>query len=727
MKKAGKQPLGAKSLPVVIKVTIPFCMVSIILIIVLFMGAFQKGLAQQAVSAGDTQAPSIVTEADEAVETAEDVEIETETEKPPANEPEVVLVSEKISFIPCSVSGESVEKDLTLFIKDSDNSKITGVDFKIKLASPEDGDVLQGYLDKLEDLNQRIESVGEETEKQEAVYRKLKTAFRVELQDNYDRLAERKQRIIAEYAEALETLEGAVYTDEDQDGMIEIADIDAGDYSACFVPVGDYDAQQYVVGVNVKDQIEYKVVESIQDKTVSDTVAGDVEQTHANIKVESVREDTVTLEQSSQDVETAEYEEKAGFSITLIPEVPEEMTDSSASYTDISTENNEGSLSGNLSGTAGVESVISISSSLKLYAVAGAESARIVTSFANVTSVSLSASEELSQILMMEEAENGYRITVHTPSQVVETVTGELIYSGLDAAGNGISVSCFVEIVGADTVLTDTDGTPLYVSGAGGMVSATVGNYQPGNTYYTKVRDEVITYHGWQTIDGKQYYYDESGNPLTGVQVIAGVEYHFRSDGVLMTDGYGIDVSKWQGTIDWSKASTVISFAIVRCGFRGTSGKIAQDPTAAANAAGARANGVKVGFYFYSMAMTEAQAVEEASLAVSMAKANGGLDLPIYIDMEDSCQLALTTAQRDAIVLAFCKTVQNSGYSAGVYANKNWLTSYLTPSKYSGISIWCAQYNTTCTYTGTYDIWQYSCTGQIPGISGYVDLNKGYF
>lgn len=79
------------------------------------------------------------------------------------------------------------------------------------------------------------------------------------------------------------------------------------------------------------------------------------------------------------------------------------------------------------------------------------------------------------------------------------------------------------------------------------------------------------------------------------------------------------------------------------------------------------------------------------------------------------------------IVMAFCRTVQNSGYSAGVYANKNWLTNYLSPSGYGGISIWVAQYNTQCTYKGRYDIWQYSSKGSIPGIGGNVDLNTSYF
>ena len=278
---------------------------------------------------------------------------------------------------------------------------------------------------------------------------------------------------------------------------------------------------------------------------------------------------------------------------------------------------------------------------------------------------------------------------------------------------------------GANKALTASDGQALYVDTNG--TPATYGNYNPSGAYYVKEKDAETRYYGWQEIDGYRYYFDKNGNKVTGTQVINGATYNFGSDGVLLTSGFGIDVSKWQGNIDWSQASSAVSFAIIRCGFRGSSGNIAVDPKFAQNIQGAKANGVRVGVYFYSIAMNEAQAVEEASLAIQQVSQYGGVSLPIYIDMEDSRQLSLSQAERDAIVMAFCRTVQNSGYSAGVYANKNWLTNHLTPSSYGGISIWVAQYNTQCTYKGRYDIWQYSSKGSIPGIAGNVDLNTSYF
>jgi GH25 family lysozyme M1 (1,4-beta-N-acetylmuramidase) len=260
-----------------------------------------------------------------------------------------------------------------------------------------------------------------------------------------------------------------------------------------------------------------------------------------------------------------------------------------------------------------------------------------------------------------------------------------------------------------------------------GQTPATYKDYSSTATYYYQSEEKDATYYGWQTIDGTRYYFDKDGNKVTGTQVIMENQYNFGSDGALLTSGYGIDVSKWQGSIDWAQASSAVSFAIIRAGFRGSNGGISVDSYAGTNITNAKANGVKVGLYFYSRAVNEVQAVEEASVAISIARQYGGISLPIYIDMEADEQKSLSTAERDAIVLAFCATVKNAGYQAGVYANKNWLTNYLTPSSYTGYSIWCAQYNTSCTYGGRYDIWQYTSKGSIPGISGNVDLDQSFF
>ncbi len=280
----------------------------------------------------------------------------------------------------------------------------------------------------------------------------------------------------------------------------------------------------------------------------------------------------------------------------------------------------------------------------------------------------------------------------------------------------------------SSAALTDTDGNQLYLD-AEGKTKATAADYVEGKTYY--YLEEDYSYTGWQSINGVTYYYDKNGNRVTGTQVIQGVSYNFGTDGALLVNGVGIDVSKWQGTIDWSQAKGSVAFAIIRCGYRGMyDGGLHEDPTFYTNMKNAKANGVKVGIYIYSTALTEAEAVEEASMAVSMANKAGGTSYPIYIDMEDTTRGVnkLSNEQRTAIINAFCTTVQSGGYKAGVYASKNWMTKYINMGSVSGSAyVWVAQYNTTCTYSGKYTMWQYSSKGSVPGIKGNVDMNKSYF
>jgi GH25 family lysozyme M1 (1,4-beta-N-acetylmuramidase) len=352
--------------------------------------------------------------------------------------------------------------------------------------------------------------------------------------------------------------------------------------------------------------------------------------------------------------------------------------------------------------------------------VNGANSVTITVESSEVKDLQVTAS---GSNLTVSGKDGSYTLTASgaTSDQTV-TVTA----SGKDYSSADISVSCSVTIKGSSNQLTDSEGHKLFLD-ASGNTAATYKDYNASTTYYYASDQTATTYYGWQTINGIRYYYDKNGNRVTGTQVITGNKYNFGTDGALLTSGYGIDVSKWQGSIDWSQAKSVVSFAIIRAGFRGSSGALSVDSYAGTNIKNAKANGVKVGLYVYSQAVNEVQAVEEASLAISVAKQYGGISLPIYIDMEADNQKSLSTAQRDAIVLAFCRTVANAGYQAGVYANKNWLTNYLTPSSYTGFSIWCAQYNTSCTYGGRYDIWQYSSSGSIPGINGRVDLDQSFF
>jgi len=257
---------------------------------------------------------------------------------------------------------------------------------------------------------------------------------------------------------------------------------------------------------------------------------------------------------------------------------------------------------------------------------------------------------------------------------------------------------------------------------------ATAADYKAGTTYYYK--QATYTYYGWQTIDGQTYYYDKNANLVTGDQVIQGVKYSFGTDGALMVKGTGIDVSKYQGKIDWAQAKSAVSFAIIRCGYRGMyDGQLHEDPYFYTNMKNAKANGVSTGVYIYSTALNEAEAVQEASMAVAMAQKAGGCSYPIYLDMEDTVrgQSSLSVDQRMAIVNAFVSTVQSSGYKAGIYCSKNWMTQRMNSGAIpSSCSVWIAQYNTSCTYSGRKNIWQYSSKGSVPGIKGNVDMNQSF-
>ena len=281
---------------------------------------------------------------------------------------------------------------------------------------------------------------------------------------------------------------------------------------------------------------------------------------------------------------------------------------------------------------------------------------------------------------------------------------------------------------GSTEQLKDKEGNLLFLDEACSK-PATAADYAKDKTYY--YRAEKFAYFGWQTLDGASYYFDKNGNKVTGEQVIQGVKYNFGPDGALLVKGNGIDVSKYQGNIDWKQAKSAVSFAIIRCGYRGQSdGLLHEDPYFYQNMKGAKGAGVATGIYIFSRALNEAEAVQEASMAVAMANKAGGCAYPIYIDMEDTVRGVhkLSNAQRVAIVNAFVSTVQSSGYKAGVYCSKNWMTGRMDAGAInSSAYIWIAQYNTSCTYPGKYSMWQYSSKGSVPGIKGNVDMNKSFF
>ncbi|MDE6221665.1 MAG: Ig-like domain-containing protein, partial [Lachnospiraceae bacterium] len=200
-----------------------------------------------------------------------------------------------------------------------------------------------------------------------------------------------------------------------------------------------------------------------------------------------------------------------------------------------------------------------------------------------------------------------------------------------DAQGGQKQATCVVTVnsnATSDTTtkLKDKNGNQIYVKNSDGSYKEAVyADYFNYSEFYIVAQSSYV-YTGWQTIDGKTYYYDKNGNVVTGTQIIQGVTYNFGSDGAIATSvngsTFGIDVSRHNGTIDWKavKASGV-DYVIIRCGYRGSStGVLIEDQNFKTNIKGATDAGLKVGVYVFSQAVNEVEAVKEASLAVSLVK-----------------------------------------------------------------------------------------------------------
>ena len=193
----------------------------------------------------------------------------------------------------------------------------------------------------------------------------------------------------------------------------------------------------------------------------------------------------------------------------------------------------------------------------------------------------------------------------------------------------------------------------------------------------------------------------------------------------------GIDVSKWNGIIDWDKVKNAgVQFAIVRAGYRGSvTGSLVEDPQFVANMKGAAAAGIPVGVYFFTQATDEKEAVEEASAVLELIR-DFQLSYPVFIDTEgaggNGRADGLGAETRTLVCEAFCRTVENAGYTAGVYASRNWYNNNLQTARLENYHIWLAEYRSVPLYQGYYKTWQYTSKGKVDGIEGRVDMNITY-
>ncbi len=194
----------------------------------------------------------------------------------------------------------------------------------------------------------------------------------------------------------------------------------------------------------------------------------------------------------------------------------------------------------------------------------------------------------------------------------------------------------------------------------------------------------------------------------------------------------GIDVSKHQGEIDWAKvAADGVKFAFIRVGNRGYgSGAIVEDAQFEENIKGAISNGIQVGVYFFSQAINEQEAKEEAQFVLDKI-APYKVQCPIVIDVEkvadsEARMNKISSEQRTANTLVFLETVQEAGYEAMLYHNMEMGLLMLDLTQFEKYNKWFAYYNKEIYYPYAFDVWQYSDKGRINGINGDVDLNISF-
>lgn len=234
---------------------------------------------------------------------------------------------------------------------------------------------------------------------------------------------------------------------------------------------------------------------------------------------------------------------------------------------------------------------------------------------------------------------------------------------------------------------------------------------------------------------------DKFGN-VQKIKISANIKRHTWDFSNLQTEGsfknyveadgskkkVGIDVSEHQGAIDWTQVAGHVDFAVIRLGYRGYgSGAIVTDAYYNANMQGATEAGIPVGVYFYSQATTYEEGVEEANYVLSQL-GDYTLSYPIVLDREDPMQEEartnnLSVEQHTQAALGFLETIRAAGRTAMIYTNRMYYALYLDLEKIYQYPVWFAQYADEPDWPYEFSIWQYTESGEVPGIAGPVDLN----
>ena len=576
-----------------------------------------------------------------------------------------------------------------------------------------------------------------------------------------------------------------ILKDEDKDGIIYEKQMTPGKYSAVITgPSGleEYSFSGEAVSVTVKDTIEYKKVDVADEVKTEAQVNAKVEDTKVNeTVVESTNTDTVEWVESTRTLIEGTQETSEEYEVIDRSRIAEPTLKAAAGFRFLSAE-----VPGTLPGDAGAVSEPPAQSGADQPADPGSEATPEVTMEPTMEPTAEPTAEPTLEPTLEPTPEPAQEPTAEptlapTPDPIADqtptpdaaatqTPTQDPLVtqspaptqlptaspeqtptagptqtpSATPTASPTQTPSASPTADPAADAKNDTTTNLLTTSGEKLYVKDEDGNFREAkyaDYYNSEIKEFYIKntktagqyrYTGWQTLDGATYFYDKDGNPVTGEQVIQGAKYTFNENGVLNTGSghLGIDVSKWNGSINWGAVKdSGVSYVIIRCGYRGsTTGALIEDPMFRTNIKGAQSAGLKVGVYFFTQAVNEVEAVEEASMVLGLIKGYN-ISYPVFLDVEPSNGRgdAISSDARTAVCKAFCQTIQNSGYKAGIYANKNWLTEKMNAGSLTGYKIWLAQYAASPTYTATkYDLWQYSSKGSVAGISGGVDMNISY-
>lgn len=216
------------------------------------------------------------------------------------------------------------------------------------------------------------------------------------------------------------------------------------------------------------------------------------------------------------------------------------------------------------------------------------------------------------------------------------------------------------------------------------------------------------------------------------LQILESGEYQYVEDGQVISHK-GIDVSKFQGEIDWEAvAADGVEFAFIRVGNRGygSEGRLVEDERFEENVEGALKAGIKVGVYFYSQAITEEELLEEANLVLKKI-APYKIECPVVYDVEKVSSAggrmnALSAEERTRFTGLFCDTIAAAGYKPMIYYNMEMAALMLNIEELENYDKWFAYYNPDFYYPYDYKIWQYTHNGHVNGIAGEVDMNISF-